>query len=74
MPVGTTCAVPLVAGRPTASKLRRNAVPLTTASPKGKRKKSDLNQRRPRQYCPPKPVPNPPRTRAPQRRRAVNIR
>jgi hypothetical protein len=38
--------------------------------PEGKRKKSDLNQRRPRQYCPPKPVPNPPRARAPRRRRA----
>ena len=37
--------------------------------PKGKRKKSDLNQRRPRQYCPPKPTPNPPQTRARQRRR-----
>jgi hypothetical protein len=37
--------------------------------PKGKRKKSELNQRRPRQYCPPKPAPNPPPTRRPQRRR-----
>ncbi len=38
--------------------------------PKGKRKKSDLNQRRPRKYCPPKPAPNPPRPRVPQRRRS----
>lgn len=37
--------------------------------PEGKRKKSDLNQRRPRQYCPPKPAPNPPRARPPRRRR-----
>ena len=37
--------------------------------PKGKRKKSELNQRRPRQYCPPKPAPNPPRARPPRRRR-----
>lgn len=37
--------------------------------PKGKRKKSDLNQRRPRKYCPPKPAPGPPRARVPQRRR-----
>jgi hypothetical protein len=29
----------------------------------GKRKKRDLNQRRPRKYCPPEPAPNPPRTR-----------
>lgn len=32
----------------------------------GKRKKSDLNQRRPRQYCPPKPAPKAPRARAPK--------
>ncbi len=38
--------------------------------PNGRRKKSDLNQRRPRQYCPPKPAPNPPRARRPRRRRA----
>jgi hypothetical protein len=38
--------------------------------PKGKRKKSDLNQRRPRQYCPPKPPANPRRARPPRRRRA----
>ena len=39
--------------------------------PKGKRKKSDLNQRRPRQYCPPQPAPSPPRARPrPRRRRA----
>ena len=37
--------------------------------PKGKRKKRDLNQRRPRKYCPPKLAPNPPRTRTPKRRR-----
>ena len=37
--------------------------------PKGKGKKSDLNQRRPRQYCPPQPAPNPPRTRPARRRR-----
>ena len=38
--------------------------------PEGKRKKSDLNQRRPRQYFPPKPAPHPPRPRPPKRRRA----
>jgi hypothetical protein len=38
--------------------------------PKGKRKKSDLNQRRPRQYCPPLPAPDPPRARRAKRRRA----
>lgn len=38
--------------------------------PKGKRKKRDLNQRRPRQYCPPKPTPPPPRPRRPKRRRS----
>lgn len=33
--------------------------------PKGKRKKSEFNQRRPRQYCPPtKPARTPPRARA----------
>jgi hypothetical protein len=37
--------------------------------PKGKRKKRDLNQRRPRKYCPPKPAPHPPRVRGPNRRR-----
>lgn len=37
--------------------------------PKGQRKKSDLNQRRSRQYCPPKPTPNPPRARRRKRRR-----
>jgi hypothetical protein len=37
--------------------------------PEGKRKKRDLNQRRPRKYGPPKPAPHPPRPRAPQRRR-----
>ena len=37
--------------------------------PKGKRKKSELNQRRPRQYCPPKLAPHPPRTRSPKGRR-----
>jgi hypothetical protein len=37
--------------------------------PKGKGKKSDLNQRRPRQYCPPKPAPAPPRTRVRRGRR-----
>ena len=37
--------------------------------PEGKRKKSDLNQRRPRKYCPPKPAPKPPRTRPSKRRR-----
>jgi hypothetical protein len=37
--------------------------------PKGKRKKSDLNQRRPRQYCPPKSAPKPPRARPARRRR-----
>jgi len=37
--------------------------------PKGKRKKSDLNQRRPRKYCPPKPAPDPPRTRRSKRPR-----
>ncbi len=37
--------------------------------PKGKRKKSDLNQRRPRKYCLPKPAPHPPPTRPPKRRR-----
>ena len=36
--------------------------------PKGKRKKSDLNQRRPRKYCLPKPAPGPPPARVPQRR------
>jgi hypothetical protein len=38
--------------------------------PEGKRKKSDLNQRRPRKYCPPKPAPNPPGARPPRRQRA----
>ena len=38
--------------------------------PKGRSKKSDLNQRRPRKYCPPKPATGPPRARAPKRRRA----
>ena len=38
--------------------------------PKGQRKKSDLNQRRPRKYCPPKPAPTPPKTRPPRPRRA----
>jgi len=37
--------------------------------PKGKRKKRDLNQRRPRKYCPPKPAPNPPRPRSSKKRR-----
>lgn len=37
--------------------------------PKGKGKKRDLNQRRPRQYCPPKPAPNPPRAQRPWRSR-----
>jgi hypothetical protein len=37
--------------------------------PKGKRKKSELNQRRPRQYCPPKQAPNSPRARPARRRR-----
>ena len=37
--------------------------------PKGKGKKSDLNQRRPRQYCPPQPAPKAPRTRPARRRR-----
>lgn len=32
-------------------------------SPQGRDKKSEFNQRRPRQYCPPKPAPNPPRAR-----------
>jgi hypothetical protein len=36
--------------------------------PKGRRKKSQLNQRRPRKYGPAKPAPDPPRARAPQRR------
>lgn len=35
----------------------------------GQRKKSELNQRRPRQYCPPTPAPNPPPTRPPKKRR-----
>ena len=37
--------------------------------PKGKGKKRDLNQRRPRQYCPPQPSP-PPQPSAPQPRPA----
>ena len=38
--------------------------------PRGKRKKSEFNQRRPRQYCPPtQPAPAPPRARGRQRRR-----
>ena len=37
--------------------------------PKGQRKKSELNQRRPRKYCPPKPAPHLPRARKCQRRR-----
>jgi hypothetical protein len=37
--------------------------------PEGKCKKSDLNQRRPRQYCPPKAAPNAARTRPARRRR-----
>jgi hypothetical protein len=37
--------------------------------PKGKRKKSEFNQRRPRQYCPSKLAPNPPRPRPPKRSR-----
>lgn len=36
---------------------------------RGKRKKSELNQRRPRQYCPPKAAAKAPRTRPPRRRR-----
>jgi hypothetical protein len=40
--------------------------------PKGKRKKSDLNQRRPRQYCPPKPAANPLCARPPRRRARWN--
>jgi hypothetical protein len=35
----------------------------------GKRRKSEINQRRPRKYCPPKPRPNPPRPPKPRRRR-----
>lgn len=35
----------------------------------GKRKKREINQRRPRKYCPPKPAPNPSRSRAPKRHR-----
>jgi hypothetical protein len=37
--------------------------------PKGKSKKSDFNQRRPRQYCAPKPPSDRPRARRPRRRR-----
>ena len=37
--------------------------------PKGKRKKSEFNQRRPRKYCPPKPASHPPRARGLKRRR-----
>jgi hypothetical protein len=38
--------------------------------PKGKRKKSDLNQRRPRKYCAPKPATGTPPARPPRGRRA----
>ena len=38
--------------------------------PKGKRKKSDLNQRRPRKYCAPRPATGSPRARPAQRRPA----
>ena len=38
--------------------------------PKGKRKKSDLNQRRPRKYCAPRPPSGPPRVSVPKRRPA----
>lgn len=38
--------------------------------PKGKRKKSDLNQRRPRKYCAPKPATRTPPARPPKGRRA----
>jgi hypothetical protein len=38
--------------------------------PKGKRKKSEFNQRRPRQYCAPARPSDRPRPRAPQRRRS----
>jgi len=37
--------------------------------PKGKGKKRDFNQRRPRQYCVPKPPSDRPRARRPRRRR-----
>ena len=38
--------------------------------PRGRRKKSDLNQRRPRKYCAPRPPSGPPRVSAPKPRPA----